>query len=612
MIDPYKMVAVNLIVLAIITFGLITHIYIYPKKRVNFLFLLIIISIPPLISILRKGAYESGDMSIHAKIAMDFYTSLSEGNIIPRVSSMLCGGHSCPDFIFMYMFPYYLTSIFHLIGFSFINSIKLLLALSFIISGIGMYFWAKDELGRIPAFSAGVFYLFTPYHLVNMHFRIDIAEMVSYAILPFCFLFSKKFIESGRYLFFLLQWITVFLLLLSHQAISLFSFPFIITYGILTWLKIKKRKIKNLIYYFLSLLLGIILSSFFWVPAIFEGKFTYWSTVAKTSFPDFLSFFYSPWRFGLLFQGPMGELSPAIGYIHLFVILLSILLVINTKLFSNIIRTGSMVINKILKVKKNYHIDNRVTIMNTKNKNIFLFFIFSFFIVFFMMQSASEPLWKIIPLIKNFQFSSRLLTLTSLFSAMIAAVIIKEIKNKYLIILICFLTIFITILNWGNRGTYPLIDDYYLKDELLHKSYNGIDLVTPIWVNTKAQWINTPSDYQLETINGEANITPIQRNSTKHEYIIQVKKTSLLRENTFYFPGWELAINNKLYPFTYNDSKYSGLIIFSLDPGIYKIELFFEDTPIRRISKIISFISFSALLVCLIIYINFKIRQYNR
>lgn len=172
MIDPYRMVVVSGIALLTLVIFLLTYAYIYPKKKPNLLYLIILLSLLPLISILRHGTYESGDLSIHTKFAMQFFENLSQGNYTPQWIGDHCSRYGCPLYIFIFSLPYYLISVFHLLGFSFLDSVKVFLITTYVLSGIGMFRWIKDEFGEKSGFVAAVFYLFAPYHLIDLHFRV--------------------------------------------------------------------------------------------------------------------------------------------------------------------------------------------------------------------------------------------------------------------------------------------------------------------------------------------------------------------------------------------------------------------------------------------------------
>ena len=498
---------------------------------------------------------------------MSFFDSLTQGNIVPQWDSLRCGGFGCPQFIFMYILPYYLISLFHSIGFSFINSAKLLLGLSFIASAVTMYAFTKEEFGKKAGLIGGIYYLFAPYHLVDLHFRTDVGEALSFAILPFLFLATNKIITSGSFNWISFQAIALMLLLLSHQAIFSMAFLFLFCYAIFKWKNERKKStlsIRNLIF---SLMLGLLLSAFYWIPILTEAKYVFWGIHGSVLFIEPINlFFFSPWRFGFLFQGPEGQLSFIIGYFHLLIIISAIIL---------------------LTRKTKSH----------KSRKYISFFLISFFIAFFMMLSLSKGLWNIVPFLNKSQFSYRLLLPIAFFTSSIAAIILKKLPNKWIVI-ICLAIIFSTILNWGHRRVMPEINDNYLRKELVQTAPT-FEVTIPKWVNLKhiGQYKRSTS---IETISGEADILALQKKITKHEYIIRAKTNITVRENTFYYPGWTLRINNNLHPIDYLNKQFPGVITFQLDKGLYKIDLTFSNTPIRTISSFMSVISALALFLPLI------------
>src|SRR3989344_2139616 len=148
MLDPYRMVFVNIIGSLLILFGTLFYRYIYPKKKINVFYLLISFTIIASISILRKGAYESGDFNIHIYRSMEFYRSLMEGNIMPSWAGNLNATYGYPLFIFNYTLPYYFISLFHFLGLSFINSLKVFLFSNMILSGIFMYIFIQNKFKK--------------------------------------------------------------------------------------------------------------------------------------------------------------------------------------------------------------------------------------------------------------------------------------------------------------------------------------------------------------------------------------------------------------------------------------------------------------------------------
>lgn len=561
------MVVLNLILLTSLLLGLIVFKYLL-KRKINLFYLLILISVLPIVSIFRLGAYESGDLSLHTTRLMSFYNLLINYHLIPRWTPEFNAGYGDPHFLFAYFLPYLIGSIFHLIGFSFLISIKLLLASSFVISGIAMYFWVKDELGEKAGFVAAIFYLFMPYHLIDMHFRVTVAENLSFVFLPLILLAIKKFIENDNRKWFFVLSVSFALLILSHQAISVMFLPIMLSYFIFVWFRKNNKKVKNLILCFTSILFGFLISSFYWLPIVFLAKFTQQgSNPTPISFPDLSQLLYSPWRLGFLFQGHKGELSYLIGYAQLFVMALSIYLVMKSKL-------------------------------NKKLKNLLVFFLIISAILFFMLLPISKHIWETVPFLKYFQFSTRLLVILGLCISIIVGIVVKKFNKNWFILALCFFTIFPTILNWGNRRTIPVINDNYLKKEFSIKpDVSGLEPTSPIWADLNKSRLRTKPQFNIEVTKGKAIIENISRNPISHAYRINAKSKVELKENTLFFPGWIVVINDKQIPINYKNPKFPGVITFSLDKGTYYTNVEFVDLPIITFSKWLSGLSLFGILI---------------
>ena len=336
-----------------------------------------------------------------------------------------------------------------------------------------------------------------------------------------------------------------------------------LAYAIFCKVREKQKSYKPLLLSLLSLAFGVLISAFSWLPTVWDIKYTNQGILSQNiAFPDLSQFIYSPWRYGLLFQGPKGELSFVIGYVQIALIIYALFLIFEGKI-------------------------------RNKKSSLLKFMLGGFIIYFFMMQSQSQPLWFIIPFIKNFQFAYRLLFFTSVFTSVIAAYLLYKLKNKKLIIAICFLAIATTILNWGNRLTIPAINDTYLTKQLPLSTARGEGLpqAEPKWTDPLHPWIGVIPKNHLQVLTGKANVKQLSRLENMHSYSVSVQSGSLLKENTLYFPGWTLYVNGKQYPITISKNYPKGVIEFKLPKGNYNISLVFEDTTIIKASEIISILS---------------------
>lgn len=564
------LVILSLINLALLISGLGIYRYIYPKKRIKFVIVLLLLSFLPIVSIFRPGSYESGDLSLHATRAMSFYNVLTQEHTIPKWSPELNLGYGDAYFEFIYFFPYLLISIIHSLGIDFLNSVKIVISLAYILSGQTFFLFVKKILGEKSALIGAIFYLFAPYHLVDLHFRVTIAEIISFAIIPLLFYYAFQLGKKGTTSQTIFLSIVLSFQLLTHQIIFLTSLPFLTVFYIYTVYRLKNReKIRRLISLSCAFFTSALLTGFHWIPILFEAKYIYQSLPTYKGvimFTPFEMILFSPWRYGLLFQGHFGELSFIIGYTQLFVIILAVY-----QLSTN-------------KLKKNVKILTSLSIICLA-------------ILILMMLKFSEPLWDIIPLINNIQFTYRLLLVISFITSLLAAIVFKDVSNKKILFLISFLTISYTILNWGNRKNIPQHTDTYLKNQLLYgPTVTGdVEPTAPIWVNpNKVSFTKRPAKH-IEIVSGAAEIQEIKRSPYRHIYSINTDSQSKFKENTFFFPGWQLKVNNQLYPFNYTDKNFPGIINFKLPEGKYNVEISFNPTLVRKVAFLISIVSIISL-----------------
>ncbi len=557
MLDPYRMVFVNVA----LSVALIIFLLIYrkrnPDKKINYLYLLILISLLPLVSILRRGVYESGDFVDHVKGTMEFFKPLTEGILLPRLTETTCNGYTCADFIFHYLSPHYLLSFLPFLGVSFIASEKIFLVITFILSGITMYYWLKSEFNEKAAFVGSLFYLFAPYHLVDLHFRTDIGELLCFALLPLALTCTKRLVNKMSKSNLLWLILIISTLILSHQVISLISIIFIICYAVSLQYG---KSWKNLRYVLLALITSTLLTAFYWIPLLVEKSYIAWGNGGQINLLKIQDLLYSPYRLGFLFQGHHGELSFLIGYAQIIVIIYCIYLLLKKR-------------------------------VEKKAKPTLVAFLLLFFILATLMINISYPLWHGLPLLSFFGFSYRLLLFECLFTAYFAAFVTTKIKNGNWILLLCVIAIFSTVLNWGNRKTLPNVNDSLLQKELTTESFGKNNLTLPIWVKGDYYYKNGRVKTHIDLTKGNATIKEIKRNTNYHEYLIEAKSESEFRENTFYFPGWQLYVDGRPNQIRYENVEQPGTMYFSLKKGLHDVEFKFTDTWDRSLGKAVSLIT---------------------
>lgn len=542
---------VSMVALLLLSGALAYITYRFPKKKIHPLLLLLLFSLLPILSIFRTGVYQSGDLTLHTTWLMNFFRSLSEGNIFPQWAADRVGGLGYPVFIFQYQIPYYLGSFFHVLGFSFITSAKMVYASAYLLSAITMYLWTKTEFGTKPAVVATFLYQFAPYYLVQMHFVNSFGETLAFAVLPLAFFGIKKYLSTLRYRWFVVAAISFALTILTHQTVGLTSSVFLAGYVVILCRQ-NKRSIKHTIAGLSALLSGVLLATYYWLPVLQLNKYIQQASNHSVYFAPLQAFFFTPWKFGLLFQGSFGEVGWILGYPQWIVVALFIFLLLKKKIAA-------------------------------PDRPLAWFFFLSFCLVFLMMQSFTQPLWSL-PLINNFRLSTRLLLIAAFFVSALTAITVRNTSFSRFWVAICVLAVGTTILNWGSRAMLPAIDDQYLLE---NEFVNYVDpSLLPIWFQSTWQEqsrITQVYPEHVEILSGEGSVQELSRTTTKHRYQVSAQTPLAIRENTLYFPGWKVMVNGQPVDIAYQEADLPGAIHFSLPTGESTIEVRFANTSSRQL-----------------------------
>src|SRR3989344_3958612 len=87
--------------------------------------------------------------------------------------------------IFLILLIFSIPSVIDLLGFSFANSIKIILGVSLISSALFSFLWLRKIFDDFSAFVGALVYLYFPYHLFDVYQRGSVGEALSLATLPF-------------------------------------------------------------------------------------------------------------------------------------------------------------------------------------------------------------------------------------------------------------------------------------------------------------------------------------------------------------------------------------------------------------------------------------------
>lgn len=550
------------------------------EKRLSSYWLpvVLIYCIPAVWALLVPGFYGASD-EVHIAWLYEMDQVIKLGQIPPRFVPDLSFGYGYPLFNFVFPLPFYIGEIFHLLGASFVDSIKLVFLFSVPVSAVFMFFLLKKLTSNSLALLGSMLYVYAPYRSVDLYVRGAIGEIVAFIFFPLITLSilevterkpSWKFIGIGA--------LALGGLVLTHNIAMYMFFPFVLLLGLM-------RSFINKQFLALVLLVGggLLISSYFWVPALTESSLMKYDTVFNFTdhFPTLKQLVTPYWGYGASVPGPYDGLSFFLGYFSVLLLGLSVPLLITFW--------------KRIEGEK---------------KAIVFWALFGILISVFMMNFRSAFFWERLPLLPYFQFPWRFLMMTTFFIP-ILVVLLEKISFKYLQIIFSLLAVLIVIVSFPYFRPQDFLgrqDEYFLK------KYVPVPNLDPLYLMQQEEYLrlpvgtNTrPSKYEVFLLeNGkQANVSIERINGLG--VLLQTNSADDFKfsYNKYFFPGWEALIDGKKVLIT-GGSPY-GQIQFDIPSGKHQVSINFKETSFRLIFDLISLVGL--LIAILIIW---KYRQLTK
>lgn len=546
----------------------------YLKKY--FWLLIITLSIPAIKLLLVPGFFGASD-DMHIAWLYEMDQALKIGQIPPRFVPDLSFGFGYPLFNFVFPFPFYLAELFHFLGFNLVDSIKSVFLISIPLSGIFMYLLIKKLSTPLLALTGAVIYMYAPYRATDIYLRGAIGEIISFIFLPLIALsivninVKNKNQDISRWM--AIGGISTAFLILSHNITAYMFVPQ--TLLLVVFLTHKKsfslRKYLNTIYMFSF---GLIISSYFWLPALIESRLMKYDTVFNfiDHFPTIRQLFTPYWGYGASVPGPGDGMSFFLGIVNIGMIIF-----------------GGLAL--VFYLKRYSFTQKRVLI-------------WAFTLIFssiFLMNHRSTVVWNNLPLIKYFQFPWRFLMATTFaFSLLVIALDKFRFKN-----IISVLIISVTLITSKDyfRPEHFLgrTDEYYLN------RYIPTPIASTEYYSTQEEYLRLPKNtfirpdknYPIASTQPDQEIQIKQINSLNSKLKIQTDQEIKVDYYKYYFPGWQVSTNgNKVE--IYSGEPF-GQVSFNLPPGEYEVEIKYQEPAWKMI---LDLISLAGLLTALILILR--------
>lgn len=519
-----------------------------------------LLAIPACLAFFHRGFFPTHDYIYVARIQQMFEALKNLQFPVRWVSGFRYGE---PLYNFYAPLPYYLGALIHGFGFSYLSSAKILYALSFILSGVAMFFLAKKFLNNLGSLATTALYVYAPYRAVDTYVRGAMSEAWTFVFFPLVILFTigifKDISDKKKLVYLALSLAGLFL---THNILAMLFIPFYLGLSFFLFISRKNRAFVKRIG--MALGLGIGVAATYLIPALLEKGFiqTQYLTDAYFNylghFVALRQFIVPSWGYGASLWGPVDDMSFQIGLVHWGVLALSL------GLFAFYYRK---IKGKFIKV---WLISSVVL----------------FVLSLFFQHNKSTFIWQAIPILGYVQFPWRFLALSVLFVTLAAIPAFSLIKGrlaKWLALAVIVLSLAVNIGYFHPEKYYSdSIDAHYVSKETLSVDSRLPKDYLPVWVKViKQEKITKPvvlareaqiSDFEL--VGTRARLTAV----SPHGATIEVPVT--------YFPGWRVKINGQRVLVKPGDEM--GLLAFAVPAGKSQVRIWFGNTPIRTASDLIS------------------------
>ncbi len=500
-------------------------------------------------------------------------------------------GFGFPLFNFYPPLPYLLGEAIRLFGVSFVDTVKLVFILAFVTSSVTMYFLGKEFFGKYGGIIAAVFYVWAPYHSVDIYVRGAMNEAWALTWFPLIFWTAYKLISLaspagklittkgkrfGWIVGLALSWAA---LLTSHNLMAMIFAPLFAAWCLL-WV-VRRNGWKKILPLIVSGILAFGLVAFFTIPVVLEQKYTHANSLIQGYYEYTAHFatagqilFSRFWGYGPSVWGPIDGMPFQIGHIH-WILSLVVFVIVGLR---------------FLKKRK---IDD-ITLM-------VLLLVGAGWFAAFMTHSRSTPIWQMFKTLNYVQFPWRFLTIVIFCFSFLAGILPTLFPKKMGIYIAGILAVGLIVWNWnyflpehGHLG--PLTDQQKFTGAAWDLQQTaGIYDYLPIAAEMAP---NGPQKTLAEFMNGKGEILSPKESTNWATFNANVTTDyGLVRINIFQFPNWRVFIDGtEAQVKTGKDEKW-GRIYVNVPKGMHQVYVRLYDTWPRTLGNIISLVTWAILAI---------------
>lgn len=533
------------------------------KKSFPFFFVLFV-SIGTIFPLFSFGFFPIHDDTQVARVSQ-MAKALSDGHIPVRWVKDLGYGYGYPLFNFYAPLPYYLGGLLNTLGMDALSSTKAMMAIGVVLSGVTMYLFARSFWGELGGIASALLYVYSYYHAVEIYVRGAVGEFWAYSFLPLLFYGLWKVSQERKWKWTIVASLGYAGVILSHNLTALMTTPFVVIATLLYCyiaFRNKNKKRSSISYNLSSIILGLGVSAFYWIPALFELSFTNVASQVggEADFRDHFvclsQLWQSPWGFGGSTPGCIDGMSFKAGKLHLILAVLSFPI--------------------LLKVYKTHKKESLGIVLS----------IFVFLSALFMAVEISKPVWEMFSPLSFVQYPWRFLIFVAFATSFLGGAILWFLRRNNLLQWGSFSVIVVLLIAFHAKAfepqtIFPRTSADYLSDENV------------LWKTSKISDEYMPKDFQKpryveDVVRNRVSIGQIVSDKTQElTFFVNQSREERVLVRIAPFPAWRVFIDGEDVAYGKSDEGIS----FIIPKGRHEVRVAFIETPVEKMSNALSIIS---------------------
>jgi hypothetical protein len=531
----------------------------------------VLISLPAIQPLLSGDLTCGYDNTFHLWRAVEIEHLLGQGVFFSRWAPNMAHGYGYPLFNFSASLSAYGPALLHILGVSWGWALNILFSVGWVLSAVAMYGFVTDLFKSLWAGAvAAVLYTYAPFHAYDVFQRGSLSQASAWLLPPLVLWALRRADRGGGFVAVALGTAG---LLLTHNAFALLFVPICLAY---LWVVAKERDQRVAVRGGAALLLGIGLSTFFWLPALSELRFVNSEQLSGAWVFDFANNFLP---LAQLFALPRAA-DPA--------------------LLNDWPARGLGLVAFVAALTGLFALKDRA------RRRSVAFFTFVLGGCLFLVLPISRPVWNAISLLQRVQFPWRLVGPATLCAAVLVGAAVHAVgpRRRRFVAPILLAVLVVAHLGWFYPRHCSPPDDASVAGMIEWERQTDTIGTTasaeflPVWVEQMPE--DTVLEDQIRADGAasrfDAAALPDGGAVVAEEYrinqatvIVDAPDPFHARYLAFYYPGWQVQIDGN--PVDIAPSDPEGLITFDVPAGRHTISIRFGETSLRLLADVISLAS---------------------